>query len=526
MFFLFDLIFLSLSNQCRHHVFPRLGQPNNETLYVDEGEHICINSTGNYLNVLFHNSLLSVRYFTSPKSTTIESKSINDNVQSPLNKNLVEVGKFEFPAEKGGVSFSKNVYGSVDILALVPGNVTISTFVFPNECTYGCYVSTESSLDLHVADVFGSFPGDSNNQGKTDQSFCVWYPENEYNLQTSVVPSQDNQIMVCQSQASCETPISRTQQFAEISGNKFIKVIPADKDFWSSLNLLLHTDNPSNFFQISGSIKKDDTAVPLALSIKKLEDHEEKEDDEKEQINPKDNENDDDGKENINDKANDQDDEVNRALNNNHDSDNLKKSNKHHHKRGRRSNSDSYSTLVVILTAFVCIFLIICVAVYLFSQNGPCSKHRSLANDHSEERLLPNGQQGFFPGFAVPWGQHPPGQGFFTGVFPAFAPTPGQPQSSQQQMQYLISPGSSFQTVPNSHPQDNQNNEKDDNNTNQQPQMQFQQPVVYMVPPQYQQQFLQQQQQYMQQFQQNQPPQQQNQLSQQQNQPSQQNKEN
>ena len=141
MLFLFNLFFLSFSIQCKHHVFPRLGQPTDQTFYADEGEHICINSTGNYLSVIFHNSLLSIRYFTSPKSTKTESKQIDDNLQNPFNKNLVEKGKFQFPAETGGISFSKSVYGSVDILALVPGNITISTLIFPKECTYGRYVS-------------------------------------------------------------------------------------------------------------------------------------------------------------------------------------------------------------------------------------------------------------------------------------------------------------------------------------------------------------------------------------------------
>ena len=199
MIILFDLFFLSFSRQCRHQIFPRLGQPTMETYYADEGEHICINSTGNnYLNVLFHNSLLSVRYFTSPKTN---SQSTNNEIKTQstsINYRLAEAGKFLFPAEKGGVSLPKSDFSSVDVVALVPGNITISTLVFPDECTLGRYVSTEFPNELHIADTFGSFSETENNiEGQKQQSLCVWYVQNEYTLQTSISPSQDDKILVC-----------------------------------------------------------------------------------------------------------------------------------------------------------------------------------------------------------------------------------------------------------------------------------------------------------------------------------------
>lgn len=529
MIILFHLFFLSFSHQCKYQIFPKLGQPSEETFNVDEGEHICINSSGNYFNVLFHNSLLSVRYFTSSKSI---SQSINNNAQPQINKNLVEAGKFLFPSEKGGVSFPKSVYGSIEVTTLIPGNVTISTLSFPDECTLGRYVSTESSLELHIANTFGTYPASEKNT-QEQSSLCVWYPQNDYTLQASISPSQDDHIFVCSSYSSCEEPFSRTQQYIDISSNKFIKVIPKTKDFWTDLNLIFSTDNPSNLFQISGIMKDDENAVSYQLSMKKVDNEEDENEEDNKHVKAKANENiEDDNNNNNNDNDNDNDN-----INNvNNENDNqarayIKNSTPdfHRHRKNRRSNSDSYSTLVVFLSAFVCLFLVSCLIVYIISQNGSCSKNRSHPNDHSEERLLPNSQGGFFPAYAMPWGQHPPGQGFFTGVFP-FAGVPGQPQQPQQQMQYFTSPGSTFQNVPNFPQQDNQNdqNNKNENNQSQQ-QMQFQQPVVYVVPPQYQQQYMQQQQQYMQQYQQNLPQYPQNTPTQQQtneNQPQQQNDKN
>lgn len=514
MILLFDLFFLSFSSKCTYQILPKLGQPYEETYDVDEGEHICINSTGNYFNVLFHNSLLSVRYFTSQMS---KSQSTSNNVETPINKKLVEAGKFLFPAEKGGVSFSKNVFGSVDVTALIPGSVTISTFTFPDECTLGRYVSTETSLDLHIAETFGPYSITEENS-KEQQSLCIWYAQNEYTLQASISPSQNDQILVCSSYINCEKPISRTQQYAEISSNKFIKVIPKTKDFWTDLNLIFSTEKPSNLFQISGSMKDDDDDVSYHLAMKKIvNEDDEKDDDDENQAKDNDNNNNDDTN-NIND--NDNDNFNNEVDNNNgaHNKNNVIE--RGHRKKARHNNNDSYGTLVIFLSVFVCLFIVSSLIVYLLSQSGPCSKNRNGKDDHSEERLLPN-NQGFFPGYPMSWGQHQPGQGFFTGVFP-FANAPGQPQPSQQQIQYITSPGATFQNVPN-FTQDNQTDQDPKNNENDNTQqMPFQQPMIYVVPPQFQQQYLQQQQQYMQQYQQN--LQQQNNENQQ-NQPQQQNQE-
>lgn len=487
MLILHFLVSLSFSYQCRHSIFAQKEIPIRETFQVDEGEHICINSSKQYLSVVFHDSFASVRYFSSKTPATLYSA---DETRS-----LTEVGKFLFPAEKGGVSFPTNNYGSVDVLALMPGNITISYFNFPTECSAGRYVTTKASDDIDVDEVFGQYPGPANPQ------VCVWYPNEDYTFQTATVPSDDDKIMICKSNSDCIEPITRTKQFVEVTSSPLIKVQLSKKEFWEGITFQITQPNPTNLFQISGAIDNENPSA-LSISVENIQkvirgqlDNPNQDDDDK-RVGPKD----------ADDDHND-DNGPNNDLRRHFDNDVTEENQHNSHKDNRRSHSHKAKKSNFFAFFFQLLIFMILIALILFAvlqYTGKINYNKLFkprVNDHSSDRLLPNGRidnapnvmgvgtpNGGYGGF-LPWIQH---QG--QAIFPQFIS--GQPVG---QPQYFASSSSTAQSYPQLHggyfapvqatPAATTNN--DDASKSEQPQPQlFQQPVVYVVPPQFQQQWV------------------------------------
>ncbi|OHT15715.1 hypothetical protein TRFO_13879 [Tritrichomonas foetus] len=355
IFFLFSY---ALARSCKVVVNAIYDHPTKVSYRVDEGERICINTTNPYLTVVFHNSVLSVRYFS--KETT-----------SPLSH---ELGNFLFPAEKGIIALNKKI-GSVEITALVPGEISFSYFNFPQYCDKR-YITTRAAEELDIKHSFG--PYDSG-------YLCVWYPEKEYSLQTEVPATAPNKLEICKSAANCEAPIARNQQFTVIESNQFIRINFQEEEFWDDLHLTFAASSPSNYFQMSGAVAEEPGAFPV--NIEKLDD-----------VKPLDHHDDDD----------EEDEDLKRRIKNideddddkhHHKGDDHKKDQKEDHKHSKaelkkiakKKRKARYNTFLKVLGIFIAIYII--GGIFILAFDIKITRKNRRFDDHSEERLLQDDQR-------------------------------------------------------------------------------------------------------------------------------------
>lgn len=261
MFFFLISHILSLS--CAHSVTV-FNKPANYTFEVDEGEYICINSSLPYVTVVFHNSIVRARYF------------LHTNINT-----YVESGNFLFPAEKGGISFGSKK-GSVDVMALLPGNLSFSVFAFPPIC-FGRYVTTRQSTEIVLKEVFKTFQ---------KGHYCVWYPQSYYNAEVSETPEDPDSVSICEDSSDCRDPFVNNKLEQTIKTPSFFKINSHTIDFFKhfTLNLESKSKRPSIPFDMEGTIDItqvtlfDVSASKVGKNAKKEEEAKEKEK-EKEEIN-------------------------------------------------------------------------------------------------------------------------------------------------------------------------------------------------------------------------------------------------
>ena len=354
---LFSLLvsFCLSSSTCQFSILANSEKPERTSFVLDEGEKLCINTTNPYLSVIFHDSILSVRYFS------FESIGVLPH----------ELGKFNHPAESGGVSFPGKI-GSVEVTALIPGTVTFSYFNFPDSCSWR-YVTTYPYDYIEIPELFEPFK-----QGQ----LCLWYPEDQFEVKVHAEPAEGDSFQLCSSYHECKTVQYRKMLHANAIDGGFLKIQIATEVFYENLRIELEADEePVNHFQMKDSIG--DAAVAFDVEIDKLKVY-------------KDNH-----QKNID--ADDDDDDNNDAHNHDHNKDEehhakgLKdnhRDDEHHKKRRRRSNGGS--TFMAIVFLFLIIYAIGGTIVYLYDKKKN-SNHR---NDHSEDRLLNTNND--YPGNAYP----------------------------------------------------------------------------------------------------------------------------
>ena len=347
-----------------------------KSLRLDEGEHICINSSVSYLSVVFHNSILNVRHFR---------KNSNDK--------LIETGKFLFPSEKGGLLFGEQI-GSVDIESLIPATVKFSVLAFPKECSDFRYVTTESPAVVDLPMIAGEY---------TDESICIWYPQSEYDLSIQKSVSSENTLSLCR-ENDCSYPFMKNGLNQPVTEGSYLIVKAATKEFFEKFSLTFECVKQLNPFNIFGGFKENSKVTELSIEIIRNDPN-------RPDVNlPQDDNNDD------NEQDDNNDDEINRLK------ENEEKVNKQYNagkKHRKRRNESSVGTIASLFG-----FLIIIIAVVIIILECFVCKKRATKrdyNDQSETRLLGNNMnqnnqfssyfgypQQYFQGpFAVPHPQMP-----------------------------------------------------------------------------------------------------------------------
>ena len=259
----FFLISRILSLSCAH-IVTAVNQPMSYTFDVDEGEYICINSTLPYVTVVFHNSIIKARYF----------------LHSNIDMNI-ESGDFLFPAEKGGISFGSKK-GSMDIMALLPGNVSFSVFSFPPICI-GRYVSTKQSKNIILKDEFGEF---------RKGFYCIWYPQSKYDVTVSELPEDPDSISICEKDTDCREPFANNRLEETVKTPSFFKMHAHTIDFYKHLKLSFEytSKRPLIPFDMEGVIDITqvtlfDVSAPKNVKNNKKEENKKKEEEEIEDKN-------------------------------------------------------------------------------------------------------------------------------------------------------------------------------------------------------------------------------------------------
>lgn len=460
MFFLLISHILSIS--CKHSVDVE-NKPMRYTFDVDEGELICINSSLPFLTVVFHNSIVKATYY----------------LQANLNS-MSESGNFLFPSENGGISFGAKK-GSIDVMALLPGNVSFSVFSFPPVCL-GRYVTTKQTNEIVLKDVFGPFQ---------KGHYCIWYPQSSFTVTGSEAPEAPDSVSICEKSSDCDDPFSDRQLSASVKNPSFFKINAHTIDFYKhfQLDLISQSKRPLIPFDMSSVIDISQTTLFEITSPKKFK----KEDSDKDKL---DDEEEDDEKnvrkedEKEEEGQQDQDD-------NNH---NFNKNNNNKQKRieippmhdNRRSSRKEISTgEIMAMVTVICAIIVTFVSCFLCGGTNSICKHlkmyqgrqRLVEDEHrqSETRLLGN-QQGQQPVMVtmMPVYSNQNQQMPLTGVY--FPPVTSEdaaniPQLANQNNNQNIQP-QPLLILPN--PPQNSNNQQ--SQQNQQPQYFYSQQGFY---PQY-----------------------------------------
>lgn len=211
---LFLLIFHSLSNKCKYSITVEDTLPKTYTFEVDEGEHICVNSTAPFLTAAFHNSLLKIRYF-----------------QVSSHGELLESNHFLYPAEKAGLGYGATK-GSIDIMALIPDKISFSLFAYPPSCGPYRYITTRSDIDINIQQTFGTF---------TNNMRCIWYSHQNFRAKISAIPEFPSSISVCSNKTKCNEPFTQASKPVTFSSTSSILISAKSKSYYDELQLTLES---------------------------------------------------------------------------------------------------------------------------------------------------------------------------------------------------------------------------------------------------------------------------------------------
>jgi hypothetical protein len=245
MALLITLFSLSHSYFCKETLEVHQNVPESYEGPLGDGEVLCINSTVAYLTLVpQQTTLLLIRYFSRKFGSS----------------QVVSSGHFFFPSEIAAVGFGNNI-GHIEIQALIPGIVSLSTFAFPPECRQRRYVTTmeDDGFSIEQRLSLGSF-------GETIASVaCIWSPHPLTSVSTNSNLESRDAIRVCLP-GQCTAPLNedgrvsfdfRSDQYLQIDANK--------PDFVEHFKLILSVKQSANFLDAHGLLENDGEVGTIKL---------------------------------------------------------------------------------------------------------------------------------------------------------------------------------------------------------------------------------------------------------------------
>jgi hypothetical protein len=234
MLLLIALFSLSSSYFCKERLEIRQNVPESYEGPLGDGEVLCINSTVPYLTLVPQpTTLLKIRYFSRKLRST----------------QVVSSGHFFFPSEIVALGFGNSI-GHIEIQALIPGAVSLSTFAFPPECRQHRYLTTMDVDSFSIAQRLGIGPyGEA-----VASSACIWSP---HPLTSVHANSNVDTIRVCLP-GQCQVALRgdsvpsfefRSSQYVHIDANK--------PDFVKHFKLILSVRESADFLNAHGLLEND-----------------------------------------------------------------------------------------------------------------------------------------------------------------------------------------------------------------------------------------------------------------------------
>jgi hypothetical protein len=246
---LFLLSRLSASYFCKQSILIVKNTPETFEGPLGDGDRLCINSTFPYLAVAFQQTtLLKVRYHSLDRNSQIRRTS----------------GSFYVPSEIAAIGFGDSI-GHVEVQALLPGIVSLSTFAFPSDCARNRYLTTaeDDSFKLATRLGLGGFAD------TITAAACVWSPHPRTAFIGVLDEESKNSVQVC-GESGCRTAWLNSSDdtkrgTVEFSATEFLRIDANRPDFVGDYEAEISVKQAANFLPAAGKFDPDQEAdtVPL-----------------------------------------------------------------------------------------------------------------------------------------------------------------------------------------------------------------------------------------------------------------------
>jgi hypothetical protein len=230
-----SLLALSLSAFCKENLAVTRMVPETFVGPLGDGDSLCINSTVPYLAVAFQQtSFLKIRYF----SVARESNRVRAS------------GHFFIPSEVAALGFGDTL-GHVEVQALIPGEVSLSMFAYPPECSQSRYFTTMSDDAFGIAQRLnlGSFAE------TVPTTACIWSPHPRTAFAALSDGDSQDALKLCYSADKvCESPLAGVagERTFDVTASQYIQVAADKPDFLSKFGVSLSVKWTANFLDSRG----------------------------------------------------------------------------------------------------------------------------------------------------------------------------------------------------------------------------------------------------------------------------------
>jgi hypothetical protein len=242
---------LSASYYCKQTILVVKNTPESFEGPLGDGDRLCINSTLPYLAVAFQQTvLLKVRYYSVDPASTVSR--------------VVSGSHFFIPSETAAIGFAGSI-GHVEVQALVPGLVSLSTFAFPIDCARNRYLTTMSDDAFHLANRLGLGRFADTITGAA----CIWSPHPLTALSGDLTEDARAAFQVCGDDgchAPWADPTNETRGTLDFKANEYVKIEANRPDLVEDYQVELTVKKNANFLPAYGEFDddKEDATVSLA----------------------------------------------------------------------------------------------------------------------------------------------------------------------------------------------------------------------------------------------------------------------
>lgn len=216
---------------------------------LGDGDRLCINSTLPYLAVAFQpTTFLKVRYYSlEPTSSLVKTS-----------------GHFYIPSEIAAIGFGHTI-AHVEVQALIPGILSLSTFAFPSECSHSRYLTTKEDDAFHLANRLGL----GHFADATPTAACIWSPHPSTAMSGLVSPDSRDSIQVC-GNLGCRFPWANEtngrQATILFQSTEYLRIDGDRPDFVADFQVELSTKRRSNFLDAEGKLDNDAEVDTVTLA--------------------------------------------------------------------------------------------------------------------------------------------------------------------------------------------------------------------------------------------------------------------